>query len=102
MEKIDMRSPSSLAKSLGTVVAVFGAFVVTLYKGPPIISGTFHSGLHSQALVPQNSNWALGGLLLTIGFFSAAIWIILQVTFTQQNQLKRCALRPYTNLFDLV
>ncbi|GFZ02834.1 nodulin MtN21 /EamA-like transporter family protein [Actinidia rufa] len=81
MEKIDMRSPSSLAKALGTVVAVFGAFVVTLYKGPPIISGTFHSSLHSQALVPQNSNWALGGLLLTIGFFSAAIWIILQIAF---------------------
>ncbi|XP_057512532.1 WAT1-related protein At3g28050-like [Actinidia eriantha] len=84
MEKIDMKSPSSLAKSLGTVVAVFGAFVVTLYKGPPIISGTFHSSLHSQALVPQNSNWALGGLLLTIGFFSAAIWIILQAETVKQ------------------
>ncbi|KAL6989561.1 hypothetical protein U1Q18_015314, partial [Sarracenia purpurea var. burkii] len=79
MENVDVRSSGSIAKSVGTVVAVSGAFVVTLYKGPPIMSGTSHSGLHSsQDFMDQRSNWALGGLLLAIGFCSVATWNILQ------------------------
>ncbi|GMP40657.1 hypothetical protein CsSME_00011018 [Camellia sinensis var. sinensis] len=67
MEKIDIRSTSSIAKCLGTVVAVSGAFIITLYKGPAIISGTSNSSLHSQDFMPQRSNWALGGFFLAIG-----------------------------------
>ncbi|CAH2041897.1 unnamed protein product [Thlaspi arvense] len=79
MEKIDIGTSSSIAKSLGTLVAVSGAFVVTLYKGPEII-GASHSSLHSQDHMPQTSNWALGGLLFAISFCSAATWTILQGT----------------------
>ncbi|XP_052193649.1 WAT1-related protein At5g40240-like [Diospyros lotus] len=84
MERLDMRSSSSIAKSFGTLVAVFGAFVETLYKGPPIISGTAQSDLHSQDLRPQGSNWALGGLLLAIAFLSIATWNILQAATVKQ------------------
>ncbi|KAA8519152.1 hypothetical protein F0562_013374 [Nyssa sinensis] len=35
MEKVDCRSSSTLAKFMGTVVSITGAFIVTLYKGPP-------------------------------------------------------------------
>ncbi|CAL5379172.1 unnamed protein product [Camellia sinensis] len=84
MEKIDIRSTSSIAKCLGTVVAVSGAFIITLYKGPAIISGTSNSSLHSQDFMPQRSNWALGGFFLAIGFCSAATWNILQTATVKQ------------------
>ncbi|XP_060669114.1 WAT1-related protein At5g40240-like [Ziziphus jujuba] len=37
MEKLKLKSSSSQAKSLGTLVSIAEAFVVTFYKGSPII-----------------------------------------------------------------
>ncbi|XP_047306951.1 WAT1-related protein At5g40240-like isoform X2 [Impatiens glandulifera] len=78
IEKMDLKNVSSVAKFLGTIVAVSGALVDTLYKGPPIISGTSQSALDPQALAADDSKWALGGLLLGISAFSIATWNILQ------------------------
>ncbi|KAA8548062.1 hypothetical protein F0562_004677 [Nyssa sinensis] len=77
MDKIDIRSSSSNAKSLGTIVAVSGALVMTLYKGPPFMSGTSSPSLPHQ-LLSQQSNWILGGLLLSIAYIFSATWNILQ------------------------
>lgn len=35
MEKLDWRNASSLAKSMGTIVLITGALIMTYYKGPP-------------------------------------------------------------------
>lgn len=84
MEKIDMKTSSSVAKSLGTAMAVSGAFVETLYRGPAVISGASDRSLHSQAFVSERSNWAFGGFLLAIAFISAATWNILQAATVKQ------------------
>ena len=68
MEKITAKSRSSQAKVLGTIVSISSAFVVTLYKGPTIISAhkpsfSFHQFLHIPSSV--DPSWAIGGLLLT-------------------------------------
>jgi hypothetical protein len=42
MEQLDWRSSKSLAKSLGTIVSIAGAFIATLYKGVAILKGVHH------------------------------------------------------------
>ncbi|KAA8548061.1 hypothetical protein F0562_004678 [Nyssa sinensis] len=82
MEKIDIRSSSSIAKSVGTIVAVSGAFTVTLYKGPPIVFETTRSSLpHHQLLLSLQSKWVLGGFFLALSFLFNATWSILQAIF---------------------
>ncbi|XP_021726964.1 WAT1-related protein At3g28050-like [Chenopodium quinoa] len=65
MEVLNMRAQSSLLKSLGTLVSIGGAFIVTLYQGMPIYifssSPTQFSLLNANETQP---NWALGGLYL--------------------------------------
>ncbi|XP_058194067.1 WAT1-related protein At3g28050-like [Rhododendron vialii] len=85
MEKLDLKSKSSQAKCIGTIVSILGAFTVTFYKGPPIIFGSPSSisVLHEQAVqfqspvVPQQ-NWVIGGFLIASGSFILAILIIVQ------------------------
>ncbi|KAK2661839.1 hypothetical protein Ddye_000413 [Dipteronia dyeriana] len=78
MKKLDLRKSSSQAKSLGAIVAVTGAFIVTLYKGPPLwmISSTSDSPL--QLLLSQESDWIIGGLLLVLVFIGSATWNVVQ------------------------
>jgi hypothetical protein len=79
MEKLALRSTVSQAKIIGTIVTISGAFIVTFYKGPPVlkVSSSLKSSL--QLPLPQMSNWVLGGLLLTITCLSSATWNIVQV-----------------------
>ncbi|CAL2250442.1 unnamed protein product [Prunus armeniaca] len=89
MEKLDLRKPTSHAKSLGTIVSVLGALIVTLYKGPALLkpssspSGLTHhqprlSQQHHQPLLSQRSNWIFGGLLLAIQCLVSSTWNIAQ------------------------
>ncbi|KAM7512431.1 hypothetical protein LguiB_011306 [Lonicera macranthoides] len=64
MEKLDIKSSTGIAISLGALVSVSGALIISLYKGPPIL-------LHSQ-----HSSWAIGGLILSITCFCSAIYNI--------------------------
>ncbi|CAM8986722.1 hypothetical protein QQ045_006162 [Rhodiola kirilowii] len=83
MEKLDFTQFTSQAKSIGTVVSIGGALLVTLYKGPAILlhsSAPDHSLLHTS----ENSNWVLGGALLFITCIAAALWNILQAATAQQ------------------
>ncbi|KAF8009849.1 hypothetical protein BT93_J0741 [Corymbia citriodora subsp. variegata] len=67
---------SSQAKIIGTVLSICGTSVITLYKGPPVI---FTAKPSSYALVVQasNSNWVVGGILLTAKNILVTLWYIL-------------------------
>ncbi|THG02850.1 hypothetical protein TEA_021774 [Camellia sinensis var. sinensis] len=83
MEKFDLRRPSSQAKSVGTIVAVSGAFVMILYRGPLITTSA--SNLHHRLLLSQQqSNWVLGGLVLGTACFVTSIWSIAQAATVKE------------------
>ncbi|XP_011045220.1 PREDICTED: WAT1-related protein At3g28050-like isoform X1 [Populus euphratica] len=99
MERVALRRTSSQAKLLGTILSIAGAFVVTLYKGPPIIISSKSSVPLSQHLliissnssVPlsqhlhsTNSNWILGGILLTAEYVLVPLWYILQTQIMKE------------------
>ncbi|KAG7979571.1 hypothetical protein I3843_05G137000 [Carya illinoinensis] len=77
MEKLDWRSSSSLAKSLGAMLSITGAFIVTLFKGLPLLTTPSPSEASHQLLL-QMSNWVVGGLLLAADSVLASVWLILQ------------------------
>ncbi|PON47444.1 WAT1-related protein [Parasponia andersonii] len=61
MEIIDLRSSTTQAKVIGTIVSISGALVAVLYKGPTIPSSqspkvSYHSLEMSQ------TNWAIGAI----------------------------------------
>ncbi|XP_077237799.1 WAT1-related protein At5g40240-like isoform X2 [Tasmannia lanceolata] len=82
LEKLDMVSPSSQAKVLGTLVSISGAMVITFYKGPPVSFWWPSSSSDHSEQSPLNSlkeeNWVLGALLLAAGFLSSSISNIFQ------------------------
>ncbi|KAK9064509.1 hypothetical protein SSX86_015891 [Deinandra increscens subsp. villosa] len=77
METIKFGSSATQAKFIGTVVSVAGAIVVTLYKGPPILSSPLKSEILKN-LIGQPSNWVLGGIFLTIDAIFSSMYIIAQ------------------------
>ncbi|KAH1054425.1 hypothetical protein GLYMA_08G339700v4 [Glycine max] len=85
MEKVALRSPSTMAKILGSLVSISGALIVVLYKGPIILSTsspqpspTTDSPMDSTS----QTNWVLGGSLLAIEFLLVPIWYIVQGFFS--------------------
>lgn len=85
MERLNLREITSQAKSLGTVVAITGAMVMTLYQGPTLFGSTDSESTQpnlestQQSLLSQNSNWVLGGSLITLTCLMSSGWNILQV-----------------------
>ncbi|XP_021293103.1 WAT1-related protein At5g40240-like isoform X1 [Herrania umbratica] len=79
MEKLHLRSSSSQAKSLGTIVSIAGAFVVTFYKGPSILMSSSRASSSHQFLL-QQSNWTFGGFLLAADCVFASAWLIVQAS----------------------
>lgn len=80
MEKLDCRG-SSISKSIGTAVLIAGAFIVTFYKGSPVLMTTSPSNFPDQLFLSQQSNWVLGGLLLAADCVMSSVWLIVQVKF---------------------
>ncbi|KAF8039468.1 hypothetical protein BT93_B1870 [Corymbia citriodora subsp. variegata] len=79
MEKVNWKSSSSQAKLVGTIASILGAFVVTLYKGPPILlppSPPLVQPRHLLFLLSRQSNWILGGFLLVAEAFLISLWYI--------------------------
>ncbi|KAK3407769.1 hypothetical protein EUGRSUZ_J00140 [Eucalyptus grandis] len=77
MEEVSLNRRSSQAKIIGTVLSVCGACVITLYKGRPVIF-TLKPSLSLYPLVhTSNSNWAVGGILLTACYVLTTLWYIL-------------------------
>ena len=86
MEQLDWRSSSSLAKSLGTIVSIAGAFVATLYKGPTILMRLSPANPSPQPLLSQDPNWILGGLFLAADCVMASAFLIVQVKLPSFNR----------------
>ncbi|KAJ9564811.1 hypothetical protein OSB04_000777 [Centaurea solstitialis] len=84
MEKIDVKSSSSRAKLLGTIIAISGAMVFTLYQGPEIFTIARSAKTSNRLFISQPSNWVLGGLLLTIAGICGAIWNVLQTATARE------------------
>ncbi|KAA8548069.1 hypothetical protein F0562_004670 [Nyssa sinensis] len=84
MEKFDLQRSSSQAKALGTIVAISGAFMITFYKGPPILLGTSSSNSHHPLVSSQQSNWVLGGLFIAITCVASSTWNIFQAATVKE------------------
>ncbi|XP_024185300.1 WAT1-related protein At5g40240 [Rosa chinensis] len=79
MEKLDLRQPSGQAKSLGTIISVCGALIVTFYKGPAVLMASLpHSGFKNHHIHSEHSAWVFGGLLLAIQCIVSSSWNIAQ------------------------
>ncbi|GMP82872.1 hypothetical protein CsSME_00036993 [Camellia sinensis var. sinensis] len=76
MEKLDMKSKSSVAKCIGTIISILGAFTVTYYKGPPIIFNSTSSASSSHEVL--QSDWGIGGFLLAASTFLVSVLFIVQ------------------------
>ncbi|XP_048136822.1 WAT1-related protein At5g40240-like [Rhodamnia argentea] len=82
MEKVNWKSWSTQAKLVGTITSILGAFVVTLYRGPPVLRSPRPPSVQPHRRLPflllQQSNWILGGFLLAAQAFLLASSYILQ------------------------
>ncbi|KAK4485782.1 hypothetical protein RD792_008429 [Penstemon davidsonii] len=83
MEKLACRSSSFLAKAIGTVVSISGAFIVTLYRGPQLMTLQSSSKLHYHQYTTYNndisqSSWIIGGLFLAVDCAVSSGYIIVQ------------------------
>lgn len=81
MEKLDWRSSTGLVKTVGTMVSLVGAFVVTFYDGPSLLSTSSLSNVSYKKLLFQQSNWVIGGFLLLVDAVMTSVWVIIQVKF---------------------
>ncbi|KHN00333.1 Auxin-induced protein 5NG4 [Glycine soja] len=77
MEEVHWRHSSSQAKVLGTLISIGGAFVVILYKGPPIFK-THWSNSSNQLQFSQQINWILGGIFCVGDSIVCSLWYIYQ------------------------
>ncbi|XP_021656769.2 WAT1-related protein At5g40230 isoform X2 [Hevea brasiliensis] len=78
MEKLDFRLQGSQAKSIGTILSVAGALIVTLYKGQPLTGVPSQNNLIHESLQLFPSNWVFGGILCAAGTLCLALLFIVQ------------------------
>ncbi|XP_071916151.1 WAT1-related protein At5g40240-like [Coffea arabica] len=88
MEKLKIKSFSSQAKIMGSVVTIAGALLVVLYKGPMLIKSPASPSLgFAFAQQPavgtiitgtQQSDWVKGGALLAAKYVLGSLWYIYQ------------------------
>ncbi|KAL2323339.1 hypothetical protein Fmac_027718 [Flemingia macrophylla] len=77
LEKINIRSIRSQAKVVGTLTTVSGAMLMTLLKGP-LLFGSHISNDHSQHNGTSTQHTITGFIMITIGCFCWACFVILQ------------------------
>ncbi|KAL0792642.1 hypothetical protein Bca101_064019 [Brassica carinata] len=83
MEKVNLKERSSVAKVMGTILSLVGALVVVLYHGPRVFVASSPPYLNfrqlSRSLSSSNSDWIIGGCLLTIKDIFVSVSFILQI-----------------------
>ncbi|GAY32549.1 hypothetical protein CUMW_002970 [Citrus unshiu] len=80
MERLDISKLSAQAKIAGTLVALGGAILSTLYKGIVVISPHRRHGNQTDGIskVFLDGNWIKGSLMLFISYLSFAAFFIVQ------------------------
>ncbi|KAK9193852.1 hypothetical protein WN944_004552 [Citrus x changshan-huyou] len=80
MERLDISKLSAQAKIAGTLVALGGAILSTLYKGIVVISAHRRHGNQTDGIskVFLDGNWIKGSLMLFISYLSLAAFFIVQ------------------------
>nr|GMD46730.1 WAT1-related protein At5g40240-like [Ipomoea batatas] len=86
MERFEVKRRTWQAKSVGTVLSIIGASIMTLYQGPTILgsssSSSSTSDLPQHSLLSQDSSkWVLGGVMFLATYLFASGWNILQVQY---------------------
>ncbi|CAL0312737.1 unnamed protein product [Lupinus luteus] len=87
MEKLALRSKSTQAKILGTILSIIGALIVVLYKGPIVLSDSNplqSPATHSPVSLSSQTNWILGGSLLVAEYLLVPVMYILQSSILNQ------------------
>ncbi|XP_024023967.1 WAT1-related protein At3g28050 isoform X2 [Morus notabilis] len=84
MEILDWGSSTSLAKTVGTIASLVGAFVVTFYDGPSLLSTSSLSNVSYKKLLFQQSNWVIGGFLLLVDAVMTSVWVIIQASILKK------------------
>ncbi|KAG4986372.1 hypothetical protein JHK86_034063 [Glycine max] len=65
MEKLDWKANSTQAKSIGTLVSIAGALIITLYKGQAVIKNHPSNKLFPKKHVSSEQfDWVIGAVLL--------------------------------------
>ncbi|KAL8266365.1 hypothetical protein R6Q59_003709 [Mikania micrantha] len=77
MEKIDIKSSSSVAKLLGTMMAISGAMVFTFYQGPEIFRSVLTLNASNQTFLSQPPKWIFGSLIIVISGTFGCLWSVL-------------------------
>ncbi|OMO66203.1 Drug/metabolite transporter [Corchorus capsularis] len=81
LEKVNFRSIRSHGKLFGTLATVAGAMVMTLMKGPVLDLFWTKGSINHQAAAKNGTDihdTIKGGLMITVGCFSYAAFVILQ------------------------
>lgn len=79
MEKLNWKANSTQAKSIGTLVSITGAFIITLYRGQAIINN--HPSLHLSSNKLGSSeqfHWIIGAVFLATHSFVLSLLFIVQ------------------------
>ncbi|MED6173330.1 hypothetical protein PIB30_058281 [Stylosanthes scabra] len=101
MEKISVKSRSSQAKVMGSIISIGGAFVLTFYNGPSMTMTISNNSHHTKItslpslllhqpiniLKSVDTNWVIAGILLTADYLLVSLWYILQVQSWNQMQV---------------
>lgn len=84
-ETLKLWKPTGQAKLLGTLVGIFGAMLLTFYKGPEITilrrlshPRLVHSTKDYHSHPPSTGHQVLGSFLGIISCFSCATWFVIQ------------------------
>ncbi|XP_027368353.1 WAT1-related protein At4g08290-like [Abrus precatorius] len=81
LERMNIKELGCLAKVVGTVVSLGGAFLMTLYKGPVVNvagSSASHASQPENVNDPTGSHWLIGACFLLIGCAGFSAFYILQ------------------------
>ncbi|KAL9318637.1 hypothetical protein ACSQ67_015154 [Phaseolus vulgaris] len=84
LEVVDVKKPRGVAKVFGTMLSLFGAFIMTLYKGHTIQS-LRGAPFHVRGNFVHN-NWIKGSLLAGASCISWSLWFILQAIIAKKYQ----------------
>ncbi|PIN23558.1 hypothetical protein CDL12_03721 [Handroanthus impetiginosus] len=94
VEKLNFKATSGQAKIVGTLVSIGGALVAVLYEGHVLISAHRKNKLNSplfstnyelsSANTSAQSNWILGGVLLSASYVFLSLWDTAQAKFVRE------------------